>query len=134
MALRVLLACSLIGLLIGCGESGPTEFPVKGEVTFNGTPVETGRITMKREGDGKGFSTEIINGAYQMNAEPGKMSVEIIASRLIPGKFDNSNGTPEPVGQMYIPAKYNRATTLTAEVKAQKENALPFALVPATKK
>ncbi len=40
------------------------------------------------------------------------MSVEITASRIIPGKFDNSNGTPEPVGEMYIPRQYNAATTL----------------------
>jgi hypothetical protein len=57
------------------------------------------------------------------------VKVEITASRLVPGKFDNSNGTPEPMGEMYIPKKYNSQTTLEAEVKSSGDNALPFELV-----
>jgi hypothetical protein len=35
----------------------------------------------------------------------------------VPGKLDRSNGDPVPLREMYIPQKYNRATTLKAEVK-----------------
>jgi hypothetical protein len=50
-------------------------------------------------------------------ASAGKMTVEIIASRLIPGKFDESNPDEKvPVGEMYIPARYNSETELTADV------------------
>lgn len=114
---------SLLGLsllvLAGCGgETGPQRYPVKGDVTFEGEPVETGRITFREtEGDKRAFSGEIINGRYELQAEPGKMTVEIIASRPT-GKFDTSNpdDEPQPVGEMYIPEKYNTKTELTAEV------------------
>ena len=102
--------------LVGCGGSrsdGPAMHEVSGAVSFDGTPVEDGRILLrKKEGDGKAFSGVIKDGAYTVETEEGLMTVEIRASRIIPGKFDNSNGTPEPVGEMYIPKQYNTETTL----------------------
>lgn len=108
------LACSVL-LLTGCGRSsdGPEVFKVSGTVALDGQPVEEGRILLrKKSGDGKAFSAPIKHGSYSVMSEAGPMSVEITASRIIPGKFDNSNGTPEPVGEMYIPRQYNAATTL----------------------
>ena len=57
------------------------------------------------------------------------MKVEIIASRPS-GKFDTSNPDepPQPVGEMYIPAKYNAESSLTADVKPTGENVMPFDL------
>ena len=123
-------ACAVAGLIAGCGgEAGPEMHRVTGQVTYDGQPVENGRITFRKTGDdGKSFATEIKGGGYELEAEAGAMAVEITASRLIPGKFDNSNGTPEPVGEMYIPKKYNAATTLTAEVTPAGPNEFPFAL------
>ncbi|MCA9090684.1 MAG: hypothetical protein KDA90_18845 [Planctomycetaceae bacterium] len=102
-------------LLSGCGGSGdgPEVFKVSGTVSLDGQPVEEGRILLrKKSGDGKAFSAPIKDGSFTVTSEAGPMSVEITASRIIPGKFDNSNGTPEPVGEMYIPKQYNAATTL----------------------
>lgn len=124
-------ACVLLSVLaIGCGggEDGPSMYPVSGTVTFDGNPVEDGRVLFRElEGDRRAFSAPIENGEYELMAEPGRMTVEITASRLIPGKFDTSNGTPEPMGEMYIPAQYNRETTLEAEVKSS-DNDIPFDL------
>lgn len=131
MAWRHLVgACAVAGLLTGCGGGdGPETHRVTGQVTFDGQPVEDGRITFRKTGgDGKSFSTEIKGGGYDLETEPGPMAVEITASRLIPGKFDNSNGTPEPVGEMYVPKKYNAATTLAAEVTPSGPNEFPFTL------
>ena len=117
--------------VVGCGGGGDglTLYPVTGTVTFDDQPVSEGRVVFrKKEGDQKAFSGEIKEGKYQLDAEPGKMSVEVVASRPVPGKFDTSNGTPEPVGEMYIPAKYNEKTTLEAEVKPDGDNEIPFAL------
>jgi hypothetical protein len=76
---------------------------------------------------GRAYSGAITDGSYSLKSEPGSATVEITASRIIPGKFDNSNGTPEPVGEMYIPAKYNSATTLTKQVEAN-SNDISFEL------
>lgn len=119
-------------LLTGCGgaPSGPTLHKVTGNVTFDGAAVEDGRIEFRRtEGDKRAYSGEIKGGSYTLQAEAGKVEVVITASRIIPGKFDTSNpdDPPQPVGEMYIPEKYNAKTTLTAEVKAG-SNDIPFAL------
>jgi hypothetical protein len=134
--LRSVIVCGAVLAplaLAGCGggETGPQLYPVKGEVTFAGAPVETGTITFRKaEGDSRAFSGDISNGQYQLEAEEGKMTVEIIASRPT-GKFDDSNpGTdPVPIGEMYIPEKYNAKTELTADVAANADgNDIPFKL------
>ena len=114
---------SLLGLLglfvvlaaVGCGSDNTLD--VTGNVTFDGQPLDEGRILFRMvEGDKKAYSAPISKGAYTLKCEPGPVTVEVTASRIVPGKFDYSNGTPEPVGVMYIPAKYNSKTTLKAEV------------------
>lgn len=130
------LACGVAVCLwslafVGCGSTaaGPKLVPVQGSVQFDGAPVPDGRIVFRKtDGDGRAFSGLIKDGAYKLDAEPGRMAVVITASRLIPGKFDNSNGTPEPVGEMYIPPQYNDATSLVAEVAGNGKNEFPFEL------
>lgn len=125
-----LLACFFV-CLAGCtpAPTGPAQFPVKGTVTFDGKPVESGRILFRKIGEGdRAYGGEITNGDYSFPSEAGKVKVEITASRIIPGKFDTSNGTQEPVGEMYIPAKYNSKSTLEAEVKSSGDNTIPFDL------
>lgn len=132
-----LLAVFVMAGVTGCGSSGggPKEYPVTGTVKFDGTPVETGQILFRAtERDKRGYSGSITNGAYDLKAEAGKMTVQITASRIIPGKFDESNpGEKSPVGEMYIPARYNTQTELTAEVKPGK-NSIDFDLKSETKR
>lgn len=124
----VLLLASICVAGCSSGGDGLALYPVTGTVTFDNEPVAEGRVLFrKKEGDRKAFSAEIKEGKYEVEAEPGKMTVEVIASRVVPGKFDTSNGTPEPVGEMYIPERYNSKTTLEAEVKPD-DNEIPFAL------
>ncbi|MBA2117592.1 hypothetical protein [Bremerella alba] len=126
-----LVVCLIFGSL-GCGSnsSAPGMHPVKGTVTFDGKPIETGRILFRQsEGDGQAFSAEIVDGSYELEVKEGPSDVTITASRLLPGKFDNSNGTPEQMGEMYIPSKYNRKTELSALVTPDGENEFPFDLI-----
>ncbi|WP_437206848.1 hypothetical protein [Planctomicrobium sp. SH664] len=121
----------LLGLLslVGCGKTDVRpEYPVVGEVTFDGSPVSDGRITFRQTtGEERAFSGRIEEGKYSLTAEPGPMSVVITAARPS-GKFDRSNDVPVPLGEMYIPAKYNSETTLTAEVAATDKNVFDFKL------
>lgn len=119
-------------LMVGCSSApeGPTLYPVTGTVTFDGTPVAEGRIQFRKtEGDQQAFSSEIKDGKYALEAEAGNMKVEILASRPT-GKFDTSNPDepPQPVGEMYIPARYNAESSLTADVKPDADNVIPFEL------
>ena len=132
MRLRNLLLLTVaLGFCVGCGGGVDRKdgLRVSGTVTFDGAPLPSGRIMFRQTtGEQQAFSGEITDGAYVIQTAPGDMRVEIVASRPVPGKFDNSNGTPEPVGEMYIPAKYNAESELTALVKADGENQFPFEL------
>lgn len=119
-------------LMAGCNSApeGPAVFPVTGTVTFDGTPITEGRIQFRKtDGDQQAFSGEIKDGNYSLEAQAGSMKVEVLASRPT-GKFDTSNPDepPQPIGEMYIPAKYNAETSLTAEVKSSGGNVIPFEL------
>jgi hypothetical protein len=129
-ALGRLLACGFL-FLPGCssGEAGPRTYPVAGSVLFAGEPVASGRILFRNTaGDGRGYSTEIRDGRYELACEAGRMRVEITASRDIPGKFSTANpGEKVPVGEMYISKQYNEQSQLEADVQPRR-NEIPFML------
>ena len=131
MYLPISLLAALTAItLAGCGPSGLDLEPVTGTVTFDGQPIPEGRIQFRAvDGDQRAFSGLITNGQYEIEAQPGRMIVEVRASRIIPGKYDESNPDEKaPVGEMYIPARYNSQTELTAEVPAGGIQQLNFAL------
>jgi len=127
------LCAVVIGLCnLGCGgggEDGPELETVTGTVKFDGEPVETGRITFRlTDGDKKAYSGEIAKGEYSVEVPAGSASVQITASRPVPGKFDTSNGEKVPVGEMYIPEEYNSKSTLTETIESGKDPVIPFDL------
>lgn len=126
-SVAVLLATA--SLVAGCGGGSDVQ-PVTGTVTFDGQPIESGRIMFRETGgQQRAFSAEITNGKYATETSTGAMRVEVIASRLVPGKFDESNpGEKVPMGEMYIPEKYNSRSQLTAEIQPG-ENTVNFDLV-----
>ncbi len=114
------IAC-LLSPLTGCGSSDGLVL-VSGTVTFDGAPVPEGTIQFRAlEGDQKAYASSIIDGKYEARIEPGPASVEVRASRIVEGKFDESNpGEKVPVGEMYIPEKYNSRTSLNVTVESDK--------------
>ena len=54
---------------------------------------------------------------------------EITAFRTVPGKFTTINGPKELLKEMYIPAKYNKQSKLTAELKPGNNENINFDLV-----
>jgi len=134
-----LLLCAIGGvmgaclLLSGCGSGAESLrlYPVSGQVTFSGKPLENGRILFRpTAGDRRGFSTAIRSGKYHTELPVGKLTVEITATRVVPDQFDESNGSPQPVIEMYIPDQYNRSTKLTVDVTASSSNDVDFKLEP----
>jgi len=128
------LLLPLLGTCVGCGDG---RVKVQGSVTFDGQPVEEGTIAFE-PADGKGTSAggTIKDGKYTLSGEsavqPGKKIVRINAVRKTGQKVEA--GPPSPPGTMveqverYIPAKYNRQSTLTCEVTASGSNQHDFPL------
>lgn len=115
---------------VGCAPSGPKTIQVSGDVTFDGTPIAQGDIVFSAaDGAQGGCAGKIVNGKYTIDSTLGSKKVEIRAMREVPGKMDESNpGESVPMQEMYIPAKYNTDTQLTAEVSESGETTFDFEL------
>ena len=126
--LTLLLVCAA-AMSLGCASNADGMVDVVGKVTIDGTPIEDGKILFRQvDGDQRAFATDIVNGDYALRSLPGNTRVEIRASRIIPGKFDMTNGTPEPMGEMYVPKRYNKQSELTASINPEGSNAFDFEL------
>jgi hypothetical protein len=130
-ALRFVSCASLVAaavLAAGCGR--PAAVPVSGTVTWDGKAMPDGKILFEDE-DVKipPASGDVKAGKYAVRVPPGKKKVRINASREVPGgKVDPAmGGVPR---QSYVPARYNSDTTLSADVKAARDNRFDFPLKP----
>jgi hypothetical protein len=132
--MRPIIALNLAALLLGCGSVKTT---IKGRVTWEGNPIETGSISFEPE-DRQGPSTGglIQNGQYEVgsdaNVQPGKKVVRIQGSAKTGNQIEA--GPPLPPGTMVdevkpvVPAKYNDKSELIREVEAGKVNEFDFEL------
>ena len=129
----LLLVCSAV-LVSGCSK-GSSRLGIEGEVTFDGAPLPDGKINfMPMPGTSSPTAgATITNGEFKVNSakgvRPGQFRVEIKAVRPT-GKKSKDDLSGEMVDQQaqYIPAKYNENSELVAEIKADENNRLKFAL------
>jgi hypothetical protein len=123
---RILAGCLLLPLT-GCGgvSDEPALLGVSGKVTLDGKPLETGTVLfVPLDGKGRADAGPVVKGEYRLKCTPGEKRVEI--SSQVEADKPAADGLPDY--KSLIPAKYNRATTLTATVKSTGENAIDFAV------
>ncbi len=114
----------------GCGFGD--RFPVHGKVAFGGAPVEDGAITFTSTGGGTvSASGPIKNGTYSIPAAQGPNVGTNRVEILVKKKTGRKVGTPgdaevqmDEVAQI-APDKYNKSSTLTADIK-NKDNEIDF--------
>jgi hypothetical protein len=95
-------------------------------VTFDGQPLPEGDILFHAAGnDVASDAGKIQNGQFKFRAKAGPKRVEILAAREVPGSMNPVMG---PLRENYIPAQYNTATTLTADVKEKGPNQFDYPL------
>ena len=120
--------------LAGCGaedsDNRPRQ-PVAGTVTFDGKPLEAGRIRFQNEKDSA--EAAITNGAYEIpqseGLPPGSYTVHIVSGQDAPElKEGELPGVPLPPRPEKIPPKYNADSTLTAQVKKGDSSPIGFTL------
>ncbi len=123
-ARRWALLLSLVVPASGCGGGSAS---IKGAVTLDGTPVESGHVNfVPIEGTpGAGARAQVVNGQYSVEAaaraSPGVYRVEISARRKTGKKIPV--GSPAPPGTMAdeeveaVPVRYNKSSTLREELK-----------------
>lgn len=113
----MLIVC-LLGLFVGCGESGPKKYDVSGTIKMDGKEVTEGEIVF--ESDNPSFGPEggpIKDGKYTAKAHEGNNKVQIRATRVVPGK---KGPLGEDWVEQYIPENYNEKTTLSVVVGSGK--------------
>ena len=117
---------------VGCKPSDGL-VPIKGTVTLDGEPIEKGTVNFAPKGGAPGTAAggPIVNGKYEARVSPGKMAVTIYAQKAIP----KENPTPEEVERGItedivdiIPAKYNRASILEADIVEGQKDPVDFVL------
>ena len=125
------LAALALATLLGCGGGDAS---VVGNVTLDGTPIDSGAITFVPEGAdatsvkvGGGIS----NGKYSVETgrglTPGKYKVEFNWKKKTGRKMPTGDGDPIDETKEGLPAKFNTATTYTADVKSGSQT-IDFAL------
>ncbi len=114
----------LVGLLLaGCGVGDSDAYRVTGRVTFDGQPIEQGEIIFFTA-DMEPYISPIVDGEFECDLPEGQKRVEITATRELPTPA--ADGLPNY--ESYIPAAYNTASILKANIEAQSENTLTFEL------
>jgi hypothetical protein len=104
------------------------EFPVKGTVTLDGSPMAQGEVYFRNEATATSSVLTVTNGQFEGKSEPGKFKVEINSLRDETVAADPTGYTP-PGGSTktnIVLPEYNVNSTLTAEVTAAGPNEFKF--------
>lgn len=117
-----------VALLAGCGGSASETTPVSGAVQYDGVPLKSGNIKLYPTGSTKSnrVGGQIVDGRYHLKgkqaAKAGSYRAEILSYR-------NRDGSDRPIDPhdaevdviQFIPAKYNKQSTLTLEIESTAE-------------
>ena len=124
-----LLIALLVASASGCG-SGSTSMRTWGDVTYQGTPIETGEIIFIPVTSGSGPSTgaTITSGRYEIAQAVGPRAgvvyrVEITAFGPETTYSPNASGQgmTAAVRTQILPDQYNRATVLSETISAEQD-------------
>ena len=98
---------------------------ISGTVAVEGQPLDEGFISFDpANGQGSAYGGEIRDGRFALECETGRKIVAIRASR--PSSRPGPDGGPDY--EQYLPAKYNTASELTADIIANGPHQFSFDL------
>ena len=125
----VLLVVTALAVLPGCGSNAdlPDLGQVTGTVTLDGQPLAEASVTFEPQAaDVKGSSgTTDENGKYELMFTADAKGAAVGSHKVSIEKMPSAENMDQMVA---IPAKYNMETTLTADVKAGKNENVDFVL------
>jgi hypothetical protein len=119
-----LLVIFALALVAGCSSGDPTRLAVEGQVTFEGQPLPSGKISfvpMPGTSSPTGGAT-ITDGKFKIEQAKGlragsfRVEIRAVRSTNKTVRDDVSGGTIEQK-ESYIPKRYNENSELIAEIK-----------------
>ena len=124
-----MLGIVTVGLLMcGCGPKVDPEYPVKGTVTLDGSPMAQGDVVFRDDATSKNSTFAVTNGQFEGKSEAGTFKVEVGSYRDETVQTDASGYAP-PGGttkKNVVLPEYNAKSTITAEVKSSGPNEFKF--------
>jgi len=114
-----MLSSVALFVLAGCTDSSMSV--VKGQVTFDGQPIDKGSISFfPRDGQSKTTGGEITAGAYSVQVPVGLMEVKISMPKVVGQKklYNKPDSPSYPLHAEALPDKYNKKSDLTLDVTA----------------
>lgn len=127
MSKRALHISWIVGFVVTLGCSHPDTVEVSGSVEWDGAPIPQGDIVFfSLDPHVPPAAGKIADGSFTFRTKPGEKRVEIRSFRL------SGRKTPQgrPIGEMYIPKRYNDNSELTANVALDRKNEFDFKLKP----
>jgi len=121
----------LVLILIGCGGGPPQpkSATVKGKVTLDGAPLASGKIVFDGGPSIPAGEFDITDGAYSGQVEVGSKTVRISSYKDPPPQKGLPKGPGYDTMKVNIlPAKYNKDSKETREVKEGGPNEFDFAV------
>jgi len=124
-----ILRVAVLAGIVGCGPGGPEKALVSGTVTFDGHPIELGKIQFYPIDGTSGpvASASIVDGEYRIENKGGvpvgrhRVQIEGYRKATVPAPGISLEDT---AADQYVPAKYNTASELTEEIKADESPAI----------
>lgn len=119
------LACLCVSMVAGCaGEQRAPSYPISGEVTIGGKPVQQGLITFRPADEARDVEEgAITDGRYEFNVSAGPKKVEIQSFEATGPEFDG-----KPTLVQVLDPKYNRESKNTVTIAAEKGGKYDFKL------
>ncbi len=122
----------LLGLLSGCGNSGPKLVPVSGRITIDGQPLPRGSISLRAESTWDQPTGSIdADGKYvvytkgRAGAPPGRYRVVVFATEAA----HDAEGKAHPgLPVSIVPALYNDPATTPLKIDVTLQSRAPFDL------
>jgi hypothetical protein len=133
--LAIIAILFFTGSISGCGPGTDGRVKAAGEVTLDGTPLDSGTIELHPKSPGGTMTGGMIKGGkFEIPAEqgpkPGSYEVRVFAASGA-GASANTSEPPGPESQAKAPAerippRFNVKSELTTEIGANGEEALKF--------
>lgn len=124
-----LAAVLSVATISGCGSAEDPTVPVSGNVTLDGQPLPSGRITfLPSDGKGAVAGAEVATGKYEARVTPGPKQVTVTAQREAAAGKKPVDPHAGPSQQQYLPARYNTKTELKTDVSVEGSDAIDFPL------
>jgi len=126
---RILVSSALCLVLASCGPTVDPEYPVRGTVTLDGSPMAQGDVIFRDDTKAIFSTFSVSNGQFSGKSEAGTFKVEINSMQDQTAAADSATGYAPPGGttkKNVVLPQYNAESKQTAEVKSSGINEFTF--------